>query len=103
MKANPAPAFLATKLNRPRLSSDVVSRPHLLEQLDRGLRQQLILVSAPAGFGKTTLVCDWLQRSLLPAAWVSLDESDSDPATFCRYLVAAVQTVFANACAQTLA
>jgi len=61
------------------------------------------LVCAPAGFGKTTLVCDWLQRSRLPAAWVSLDESDSDLATYCRYLVAAVQTVFPNACAETLA
>ena len=104
-----APALLLTKLNRPPLVGDRIDRPHLLELLDRGLPGPLTLVSAAAGFGKTTLVSAWIDslgagdRPPVPAAWLSLDESDSDLEPFLRYFVAAIRTVFPAACASTLA
>src|SRR5580765_3651119 len=101
-QAIPLPRILRMKLTRPQLGSDLVSRPRLLEQLNLGLTQPFILVSAPAGFGKTTLICNWLQSNPLPAAWLSLDDSDSDLVVFCNYLIAAIQTVFPNACPITL-
>src|SRR6266699_3926176 len=88
--------ILATKLYIPPLRPDVVIRPRLIEQLNEGLRRNLILISAPAGFGKTTLVSEWLAGGPRPAAWLSLDEGDSDPARFLTYLVAALQTIAAN-------
>ena len=95
-----APLIL-TKLNMPRLSDDLVNRPHLLERLNRGLDRNLTLISAPAGYGKTTLAATWLQDYPRPVAWLSLDEDDSDLGVFLTYLVAAIQTIFPNACPQT--
>src|SRR5947208_10088344 len=92
---SPTP-ILATKLYMPPLRPEVVSRPRLLEQLNEGLRRHLVLISAPAGFGKTTLVSQWLALIELPAAWLSLDEGDNDPARFLTYLVAALQTIAAH-------
>src|SRR5207248_8578657 len=74
----------------------VVSRPRLLERLNEGLRRHLVLISAPAGFGKTTLVSQWLALIERPAAWLSLDEGENDPARFLTYLVAALQTIAAH-------
>src|SRR5262249_17766773 len=71
-------------------------RPRLIDRLNQGLQRKLTLISAPAGFGKTTLVSEWLAGCRWPAAWLSLDEGDSDPARFLAYLVAAVQTVAAD-------
>jgi len=88
--------ILATKLYIPPLRPNVVSRPRLLERLNEGLQRNLILISAPAGFGKTTLVSEWLAGGPRPAAWLSLDEGDNDPARFLTYLVAAVQTIAAT-------
>jgi LuxR family maltose regulon positive regulatory protein len=68
----------------------------LLDHLDEGLQRKLTLVSAPAGFGKTTLCSEWLARCGRPVAWLSLDEGDNDPACFLAYLVAALQTVSAG-------
>ncbi len=85
-------SLLLTKLNRPRLSGDVVHRPRLLNQLQSS--STLTLVVAPAGYGKTTLVDSWLETSRLPSAWLTLDESDNDFANFVNYLIAAVQTCF---------
>ena len=91
--------ILATKLYIPPPRSKVVCRDRLLERLDEGLQRKLTLVSAPAGFGKTTLVSEWLagcdrqNEATVRAAWLSLDESDSDPTRFLIYLVAALQTV----------
>ncbi|HEX5974711.1 MAG TPA: hypothetical protein VFY57_06090, partial [Rubrobacteraceae bacterium] len=65
----------------------------LHERLDEGARRDLTVVSAPAGFGKTTLLADWSQRSELPVAWVSLDERDDDPVRFLLYVIAAVETI----------
>ncbi len=85
--------ILATKVYIPPLRPNVVRRPHLLERLNEGLDRKLTLISAPAGFGKTTLVSEWVEQLSRPAAWLSLDEGDNDPARFLTYLVAALQTI----------
>jgi LuxR family maltose regulon positive regulatory protein len=87
--------LLATKLHSPRARPDRVPRPHLIEVLENALSlgHGLILVAAPAGFGKTTIVADWLRATERAAAWLSLDKGDSDPALFWRYVIAALQTV----------
>ena len=92
--------LLETKLHVPGRRSELVSRPRLSERLHRGLGGKLILVSAPAGFGKTTLLAEWLPTS---AAWLSLDHNDNDPATFWTYVVAALRTVTPEVGASTLA
>jgi LuxR family maltose regulon positive regulatory protein len=93
----PAP-ILATKLYIPPSRRSVVLRPRLVERLNEGLAagHRLTLVSAPAGFGKTTLVSDWVAGCGRPAAWLSLDEGDSDPSRFLTYLIAALQTIGAG-------
>jgi LuxR family maltose regulon positive regulatory protein len=88
--------ILATKLYIPGLRPNVVSRPRLIERLNEGLHGKLTLISAPAGFGKTTLVSQWLAGCGRPAAWLSLDEGENDPARFLTYLVAALQTIAAT-------
>lgn len=104
--------LLQTKLHRPRVPGDLIIRRRLLEQLGQGLDRQFTLVCAPAGFGKTTLVSSWIEGvdsgegndpSSLPAVWLSLDENDSELSTFLRYFIAAVRTIFSEACGQTLA
>src|SRR5438046_7599815 len=90
------PSILATKLYIPQLRPHLVSRPRLLERLNEGLHRNLTLISAPAGFGKTTLVSEWVGGIERPAAWLSLDEGDSDPAHFLVYLVGALQTIAAD-------
>jgi LuxR family maltose regulon positive regulatory protein len=85
--------ILATKLYIPPLRPDVVSRPYLIERLNKGLHHKLILISAPAGFGKTTLVSEWIEGIERPVAWLSLDEGENDPTRFLTYLVAALQTI----------
>ncbi|HEY1352084.1 MAG TPA: AAA family ATPase, partial [Ktedonobacteraceae bacterium] len=86
-------SVLATKLSIPGLRPRAIGLPRLIERLNEGLQHNLVLVSAPAGFGKTTLVSAWARASAHPTAWLSLDEGDSDPVRFLTYLVAAVQTV----------
>src|SRR6266487_553787 len=88
--------ILATKLYLPGLRPNVVSRPRLLERLNEGLHRKLTLISAPAGFGKTTLVSEWVAFIERPTAWLSLDEGENDPARFLAYLVAALQTIVAT-------
>src|SRR5947207_135817 len=88
--------ILATKLYLPRLRPNVVSRPRLLERLNEGLHRKLTLIAAPAGFGKTTLVSEWVEGIERPTAWLSLDEGDNDPTRFLTYLVAALQTIAAT-------
>lgn len=85
-----------TKVYRPPPRPDMVSRPQLVRRLDEGLHRKLTLVSAPAGFGKTTIVSSWLAGSDRPAAWLSLDAGDNDPARFLTYLVATLQSVAKN-------
>src|SRR5438309_3364746 len=88
--------ILAMKLYIPPLRPSVVSRPRLIERLNEGLHRKLTLIAAPAGFGKSTLVSDWVAASDSQAAWLSLDEGDSDPARFLTYLVAALRTIAPN-------
>src|SRR4028118_474683 len=88
--------ILATKLYLPPPGAKIVLRSRLTERLNEGLHRKLTLISAPAGFGKTTLLSDWLAGYERPAAWLSLDEGDSDPARFLSYLVAALQTIAPN-------
>src|SRR5664279_3401204 len=86
--------LLETKLHVPRGRRGLVARPRLSERLSRGAESTLTLVSAPAGFGKTTLLAEWLAGAPAEgrsAAWLSLDRRDNDPALFWSYLVAALQ------------
>ena len=85
--------LLATKLHVPRLLPGLVPRPRLMEALGGALERSLILISAPAGFGKTALLADWIRREGKPAAWVSLDAGDNDPARFWRHAAAALDRV----------
>ena len=88
--------ILATKLYVPPPQPRVILRPRLVEQLNEGQHRRLTLVSAPAGFGKTTLLSEWIGGGQRPAAWLSMDEGDNDPSRFLAYLVAALQTIAAN-------
>jgi LuxR family maltose regulon positive regulatory protein len=88
--------LLATKLHMPVLRTKRVLRPRLIERLDAGAHCALTLVSAPAGFGKTTVVSEWVAGSHRPAAWLSLDADDSDPARFLSYFIAALQEIHPN-------
>ena len=86
--------LIATKLYVPRLRRGLVARPRLLDHLRRGAGSRLTLVSAPAGFGKTTLLVDWFNEpdgGDRCVAWLSLDASDQEPATFWTYVVTALQ------------
>jgi LuxR family maltose regulon positive regulatory protein len=89
---------LATKLYTPPPRPKVVLRPRLIERLNEGLSasRKLTLISASAGFGKTTLVSEWVAGCDQKIAWLSLDEGDNDPACFLTYFIAALQTIMAN-------
>ena len=87
---------VATKFYIPPLRPKAVIRPRLIEKLNKSLQGKLTLISAPAGFGKTTLVCEWVANCERPTAWLSLDEDDNNIVRFLTYLVAAVQTVAPN-------
>ena len=106
--------LLRTKLFVPPVRPNLVPRPHLIARLNRGLHRKLTLVSAPAGFGKTTLISEWRHR--IPAVsdvesicqnpkfgWLSLDESDNDPVQFLSYLLAALQRIIPGIGETTLA
>lgn len=84
---------LMTKLYLPPARQTLVERLHLVEQLNEGLKGRLTVISAPAGFGKTSLVTAWREQSELPLAWYSLDEEDNDPTCFADYLIGALQTI----------
>jgi LuxR family maltose regulon positive regulatory protein len=92
----------STKLHRPLIAGDVLRRVRVRERLERSLNRPLTLVCAPAGYGKTTLLSDWLAQTDHPHAWLSLDESDSDLGSFLSYFVAAVRTAYPKACDRTL-
>ena len=98
--------LIATKLHVPRPRRGLVERPRLRAQLDRGTSARLVLVSAPAGFGKTTLLGSWLAAwppsSAARAAWVSLDPSDRDPVRFWSTVAAALRTAVPAVGSRTL-
>ena len=80
---------LATKLFTPAPRAKLISRPRLVERLNEGLSAgcKLTLISAPAGFGKTTLVSEWVATCNRPVAWLSLDEGDNDPTSSVKYFL----------------
>jgi LuxR family maltose regulon positive regulatory protein len=84
---------LPTKLHAPHPRASLVPRSHLTERIRQGAHHALTLVSAPPGFGKTTLLAQWLAGSELPTAWLSLEAEDNDPSRFLSYLIAALQTL----------
>ena len=85
--------MLLTKLHIPSVGKSIVHRSELFEKLNAGLSRKLILVSAPAGFGKTTVVSDWISQNKIPAAWLSLDSGDNDPAVFLNYIISGIQSI----------
>lgn len=91
-------ALLQTKLRRPSLLSRRVQRPRLVQRLNEGLEsgRRITLVSAPAGFGKTTCISEWTSDLEFPVTWLSLDPSDDDPARFVAHFIAALQKVGNN-------
>jgi len=91
-------ALLLTKLYIPPPRLNLVLRPRLVEQLNKGLSSgsKLTLISVPAGFGKTTLVSEWIAGGGKSVAWLSLDEGDGDPHRFLSYLTSALQTTASN-------
>src|ERR671921_1641466 len=92
-------ALVTTKVRVPRTPTELVPRPRLRETLVRNERRRLTLVSAPAGFGKTTLLSEWLEESSgdgRSVAWLSLEEADNDPARFLAYLVSALRSALGD-------
>ena len=86
--------ILRTKLQCPPVASDILPRARLLDRLNKGRQRTLTLISAPAGYGKSTLASRWVAACDCPSGWVSLDESDSDLRTFLSYVLAAVSSLF---------
>ena len=95
--------LLATKHYIPPVRPEVVPRPRLIDRLNAGMARKLTLVSAPAGYGKTTLLSEWIHQGnggatpTLPVAWLSLDDADNDPIRFLSYLIGAVQLIVPHA------
>jgi LuxR family maltose regulon positive regulatory protein len=94
--------LLETKLHVPRQRQGLVARPRLIDRLSSVAESALTLVSAPAGFGKTSLLADWLATDGRASAWLSLDQRDNDPALFWTYLVTALQTAVSGIGGSTL-
>ena len=91
--------LLQTKLYRPIVTDDVVLREKLFRHLDAGAKQPLTLVSAPAGYGKSTLISHWLEGQEIYSAWISLDKEESDLRLFLQYFIAAIHNLFPDLCA----
>ena len=95
--------LIRTKLYRPRSGSDVIPRTRLIERLNAALGGEITLVCAPAGFGKSTLLAQWVQTIDRPNAWLSLDEHDNELPVFVHSLAASLQTAFPDAFEATTA
>lgn len=91
------------KLYRPPVTADYIPRDDLEVRLQQGADLPLTIVSAPAGYGKSTTISHWLESSELPSAWISLDETDSDLVLFLNYFIAAIRSIYKHACQETLA
>jgi LuxR family transcriptional regulator, maltose regulon positive regulatory protein len=88
--------ILTTKLYIPTLRSKAVLRPRLVDLMNEGLKNKLTLISAPAGFGKTTLLSQWIASHERPVAWLSLDKEDNDAMRFLAYVISALQKIAKN-------
>lgn len=86
-------ALLATKLFIPQPRANIINRARLLDQINSGLDRAIVLISAPAGFGKTTLLSTWVHKNTIPTAWLSLDQNDNDPVRYLAYIITALQSV----------
>lgn len=87
---------LKTKLKIPTLSGEKILRKRLLDELDQIDEYALTILSAPAGFGKTTVLTQWITQNPLPVGWVSLDNHDNDPVRFLTYVIAAIESIHAK-------
>src|SRR5262249_3238771 len=87
----PRHPLLESKLHVPRPRAQLVPRPHLVERVQQGMSCPLTLLSAPVGFGKTTLLVEWLARSGMACAWLTLEAKDNEPVRYFSYLLAALQ------------
>ncbi len=83
--------MLQTKLQIPSQAKNLVHRSILYDRLNKGLRRKLILISAPAGFGKTTLISDWVRENKITTVWFSIGSSDDDPVVFLSYIISGIQ------------
>jgi LuxR family maltose regulon positive regulatory protein len=90
------PILLKTKISIPSLRESLVNRNRLLQEITNGLQGRITAICAPAGYGKTTLISQWVRESALRAAWVSLDEMDNDQVRFWRYIGYALSEAFPN-------
>ena len=99
MDQQPSFDLLRTKLYRPRVTADFIARPRLADRLVRSLDRKVVLVTAPPGYGKTTLIAGWLRDQ--PVAWLSLDEGDDELPAFLASLIAALRTIVSDACLET--
>ena len=88
--------LLRTKISIPKLPPKHVNRPRLTDQIKRGVKGPLTLITAPAGFGKTDLLIEWAEETDLPAAWLTIDQEDNDLNRFFRYLIGALQTLMSG-------
>ena len=98
-QSSAASPLLRTKLHIPRSRPGLVPRPRLIERLNQGMDGELTLVSAPAGFGKTTLLAEWLATAEAgkgPAAWVALDQTDNEPTLFWAYFIEGYVRIFVD-------
>ena len=96
-------SIIRTKLHRPPVGLDFIGRPRLLERLKKYRQRPLTLVTAPAGYGKSILMSNWLEACDCPSAWVSLDKNDNHLPLFLSYFLSAVQKMFPDAGRKTLA
>ena len=85
--------LLRTKLYIPPVRSKLVTRSQLIEKLNAGLGGNISLISAPAGYGKTTLLSEWINQCAVPVGWLSLDQHDNDLKRFLAYMIASLQSI----------
>ena len=90
---NQSLGLLRTKLFVPKPRTDLVQRPQIIELLSKGLETRLTFISAPNGYGKTTLLSQWIHSTQIPVAWLSLDKTDDQLFRFFLYVVTALQTL----------
>ena len=88
--------LLTTKLLIPTIRADIITRQHLIDLLKQSLFRKITIVSAPAGFGKTTLIREWINQQRVSTAWLTLDELDNDPIRFLLYFIKALQAIDPN-------
>ena len=86
--------ILKTKLFKPRLNEHFISRPELLDRINKGIKKPLTLVSAPSGYGKSLLVSGFLDQCTIPFAWISLSDNENNRDVFIQYLIAAIRSIY---------